>query len=207
MADSAKRAKPSLAKAGGGDGAMLEPLKLGQRIREIRRSRDWTLEEVSRRTGLARSTLSKIENEQMSPTFEAVRKLAKGLGIDVPQLFAPAHEGRSAGRRTITRAGQGKPHPTATYEHELLCTELVNRKMVPFKSTIRARDFADFADWVRHEGEEFLMVLEGSICLYTEFYEPIVLEAGDSAYYDSGMGHACVSVSDEDAVILWVTAA
>ena len=60
---------------------------------------------------------------------------------------------------------------------------------------------------MRHDGEEFLIVLEGSIRLYTEFYEPIDLEVGDSAYYDSGMGHACVSVSEEDAVILWVTSA
>jgi transcriptional regulator with XRE-family HTH domain len=191
----------------GGDGATVEPLKLGQRVRQIRRSRNWTLEEVSKRTGLARSTLSKIENEQMSPTFEAVQKLANGLGIDVPQLFAPARESRSSGRRSITRAGQGRPHPTVTYEHELLCTELANKKMVPFKSTIRARSFADFAGWVRHDGEEFLIVLEGSIRLYTEFYEPIDLEVGDSAYYDSGMGHACVSASEEDAVILWVTSA
>ena len=49
--------------------AGIEPLKLGARVREIRRSHAWTLEEASKRTGLARSTLSKIENEQISPTF------------------------------------------------------------------------------------------------------------------------------------------
>lgn len=206
MSDAEPQPSPGLTRSSGMDGAMVEPLRLGERVREIRRSRNWTLEEASRRTGLARSTLSKIENEQMSPTFEAVQKLAKGLGIDVPQLFTPARESRSAGRRSITRADQGRPHPTATYEHELLCNELANKKMVPFKSTIRARSFADFSGWVRHGGEEFLMVLEGAVCLYTEFYEPTVLEVGDSAYYDSGMGHACVSVSDTDAVILWVTA-
>jgi transcriptional regulator with XRE-family HTH domain len=206
-----KKADPQalhvLSRSAGEEGATVEPLKLGERVREIRRSRNWTLEEASRRTGLARSTLSKIENEQMSPTFEAVQKLAKGMGIDIPQLFAPARESRSSGRRSITRANQGRPHPTVTYEHELLCTELANKKMVPFKSTIRARSFSDFAGWVRHDGEEFLMVLEGAVCLYTEFYEPTVLGVGDSAYYDSGMGHACVSVSEEDAVVLWVTAA
>lgn len=207
MTKAGRQALRVLNKSAGEDAVAVEPLKLGQRVRDIRRSRNWTLEEASKRTGLARSTLSKIENEQMSPTFEAVQKLANGLGIDVPQLFAPARESRSSGRRSITRASQGRPHPTVTYEHELLCTELANKRMVPFKSTIRARSFTDFDSWVRHDGEEFLIVLEGAIRLYTEFYEPTVLEVGDSAYYDSGMGHACVSVSEEDAVILWVTSA
>ncbi len=49
-------------------------------------------------------------------------------------------------------------------------------------------------------------MLGGAILFYTEFYEPVRLEAGDSAYYDCTMGHMLVSVSDEDAEVLWVTA-
>ncbi len=183
----------------------LQPHQLGKRIRDLRRSRNWTLDEASRRTGLAKSTLSKIENHQMSPTFEAVQKLAAGLGIDVPQLFAPSAEGRSSGRRTLTRKDEGQPHPTVTYEHELLSTELSRKKMIPFKSRVRARSFSDFPDWVRHDGEEFLLVLEGTVELHTEFYEPVALACGDSVYYDSGMGHAVISISEEDALILWVS--
>jgi len=183
----------------------VQPLKLGERIREIRRRNSWTLEDASRRTGLARSTLSKIENEQMSPTFEVVQKLAAGLEIELPQLFEAAEAGGATGRRTITRAGEGRPRVTATYEHELLSVELAKRKMIPFKTRVRARAFDAFSSWVRHPGEEFLYVLDGSIAFYTEFYEPVVLAAGDSVYYDSDMGHACVSVSDEDALILWVS--
>lgn len=67
----------------------IEPLKLGQRIKDIRSKLGITLEEASQRTGLARSTLSKIENEQISPTFQAMQKLALGLQIDMPQLFEP----------------------------------------------------------------------------------------------------------------------
>jgi mannose-6-phosphate isomerase-like protein (cupin superfamily) len=108
------------------------------------------------------------------------------------------------GRRTVTRSGEGRPHPTATYEHELLCTELTNKRMIPFKSRIRARELSEFDGWVRHEGEELLFVLEGRVIFYSEFYEPVTLDVGDSVYYDSGMGHACVSSGDHDALILWV---
>lgn len=184
-----------------------EPLQLGKKLREIRLANKLTLEEASRLTGLARSTLSKIENEQISPSFQAVQKLTAGLGIDIPQLFVPLSPGHTANsRRDVTRAGEGQPHPTTTYEHELLAPNLSAKKMVPFKCRVRARSFADFDDWVRHAGEEFLLVLEGEIDVYTEFYEPVRLSEGDSMYYDAAMGHCLVSVSKRDALVLWVTA-
>ena len=184
----------------------IEPIKLGQRLKEIRKSLGLTLEEASKKTGLARSTLSKIENEQISPTFQVMQKLTHGLQIDIPQLFAPPKEVSATGRRDITRKGEGKAHPTSTYEHELLATQLTNKKMMPFKSRIRARDFSEYSEWIRHDGEEFLLVLSGEIAFFSEFYEPVNLSEGDSVYYDANMGHMLVSVSEEDALILWITA-
>ncbi|MFT4837437.1 MAG: transcriptional regulator with XRE-family HTH domain [Psychromonas sp.] len=184
----------------------IEPVKLGQRLKEIRKSFGLTLEEASKKTGLARSTLSKIENEQISPTFQAMQKLTNGLQIDLPQLFAPPKLVSATGRRDITRNNEGKAHPTSTYEHELLATQLTNKKMMPFKSRIRARDFGDYSDWIRHDGDEFLLVLSGDITFFSEFYEPVTLNEGDSVYYDANMGHMLISSSEEDALILWVTA-
>jgi transcriptional regulator with XRE-family HTH domain len=184
---------------------LVEPLRLGERLKEIRLANQWTLEDVSQRTGLARSTLSKIENDQISPTFTAVQKLISGLDIDLPQLLSPPRQQtRTMGRRDLTRRGHGQLHPTPTYEHELLSCELAQKRMIPFKTIVRARSFEEFSEWVRHDGEEFLMVLEGEILLYTEFYEPLRLECGDSIYFDSDMGHALVSLSREDAVVLSV---
>ncbi|SON53168.1 helix-turn-helix domain-containing protein [Vibrio tapetis] len=197
---------PSLTLAKEQQQESIEPLKLGKRIKEIRMELSLTLEDASKRTGLARSTLSKIENEQISPTFQAMQKLAGGLNIDMPQLFEPPRKKVATGRRDVTLSGQGKPHPTPTYEHELLATQLSNKKMMPFKSRIHARNFDDYSDWVRHDGEEFLLILEGEVLLYTEFYEPVPLKMGDSVYYDANMGHMLVSTSEEDAHILWVTA-
>jgi len=58
---------------------------------------------------------------------------------------------------------------------------------------------------VRHDGEEFMLVLTGVVRLYTEFYEPAELKRGDSAYYDASMGHNLISLSQDDATVLWVT--
>ena len=183
-----------------------EPLDLGSRVRDLRKARNWTLEQAAQQAGLARSTLSKIENGQMSPTYDALKKLAVGLDISVPQLFTPPVKDQINGRMVITKNGQGTAHATATYEHELLADGLTKKQMLPYRARVRARSIDEFDGWVRHDGEEFLYVLTGVICLYTEFYEPIEMRRGDTAYYDASMGHNVVSLSDEDATILWVTA-
>ncbi|WP_208354127.1 helix-turn-helix domain-containing protein [Pseudaestuariivita rosea] len=188
-----------------GETVPVEPLDLGERVRELRKARDWTLEQAATQAGLARSTLSKIENGQMSPTYDALKKLAEGLQISVPQLFTPPVRDQVNGRMAVTHSGEGAHHATTTYEHELLATSLTKKQMLPYRARIRARRFEEFEGWVRHDGEEFLFVLTGAIRLYTEFYEPIEMRRGDSAYYDATMGHNVISVSDEDATILWVT--
>ena len=182
-----------------------EPLNLGARVRELRKARKWTLEQAATQAGLARSTLSKIENGQMSPTYDALKKLAVGLEISVPQLFTAPQRDKINGRMSVTKAGTGAHQATTTYEHELLGETLTKKQMLPYRARIRARSIEEFDGWVRHDGEEFLYVLTGVIRLYTEFYEPIEMRRGDSAYYDATMGHNAISVSDEDATILWVT--
>ncbi len=182
-----------------------EPLDLGMRVRELRKAKDWTLEQAAGQAGLARSTLSKIENGQMSPTYEALKKLAVGLEISVPQLFTQPQRDQINGRMTITKSGEGASHATATYEHELLAETLKNKTMLPYRARVRARSMEEFDGWVRHDGEEFLYVLTGVVKFYSEFYEPVEMRRGDSAYYDAAMGHNLVSVSTEDANILWVT--
>ncbi|MEM8538129.1 MAG: XRE family transcriptional regulator [Pseudomonadota bacterium] len=188
-----------------GESIVAQPLDLGARVRELRKAQAWTLEQAAQQAGLARSTLSKIENGQMSPTYDALKKLATGLKISVPQLFTPPSKGQVNGHMAVTRNGAETAQITTTYEHALLAETLTTKKMLPYRARVRARNMDDFEGWVRHDGEEFLYVLTGKIRLYTEFYEPMDLQRGDSAYYDATMGHNVISTSAEDATILWVT--
>lgn len=181
-----------------------EPFHLGKRLRQLRRERSLTLEDAGRLTGLAASTLSKIENDQMSPTFDVVQKLATGFDIDITDLFSGSPMPDAAGRRSVTMAGAGRLMETTVYRHRLIATELKNKKILPFVTTIKARKLEDFKSWSEHSGEEFLYVLEGELCFHTEHYESVMLGVGDSIYIDSTMQHACYSTSEKDAVVLWV---
>ena len=181
-----------------------ENFHLGSRLHQLRRERGMTLEEAGRLTSLAASTLSKIENDQMSPTFDVVQKLALGFDIDITELFVANSGQDAAGRMSITRAGSGRPMETPVYNHRLVAAELKHKKLLPFVTTITARSLDDFKVWSQHSGEEFLYVIAGEICFHTEHYEPAYLGVGDSVYIDSSMQHAAFSTSTEDAVVLWV---
>lgn len=178
---------------------------LGQMIRAARKEKGLTLEEAAGSAGIGRSTLSKIENNQTRPSFDIIRRLMQTLELETPQLFVQSAKSDISGRRDYTRKGQGEQKDTATYGHELLCNELSSKRMVPYISTIKAREVAEFESWVRHDGEEFMFVISGELTLHTEHYRPLQMKPGDSVYYDSGMGHGCVSTSDEDAKVLWVS--
>ncbi len=180
-----------------------KPLELGPRLRDLRATRGWTLEECSQRTGVARSTLSKIENGLMSPTFDILQKIMNGLQIDIADLFR-VDRPNPAARRSVTRLGEGTVHQGPQYRLELLATDISNKAMLPLKATILARSFEAFGDWIQHDGEEFICVLSGEIEVATEFYAPVRLAAGESIYFDSQMRHAVITVSEADAQVVWM---
>ncbi|HEX3889156.1 MAG TPA: XRE family transcriptional regulator [Phenylobacterium sp.] len=167
--------------------------KPGAVLKSLRLANGWTLSEVSRRTGLPVSTLSKVENDKMSLSYDKLARISRGLEIDIGLLFS--QEGAMAplslvtGRRSITRAGEGRLIETEAYEHVYPAADLLNKRFVPIIAEIHARSLSDFSELIRHPGEEYAYVLEGTAELHTDLYAPITLEAGDSIYFDSGMGH------------------
>ncbi|HWU76235.1 MAG TPA: XRE family transcriptional regulator [Rhodanobacter sp.] len=169
----------------------------GSALRSLRKNRQLTLTEVSARTGLPVSTLSKIENGKMSLSYDKLARLSAGLEVDIAQLFEPGTTAPAAkvhGRRSVTRAGDGLAVETENYSHLYPAADLLNKRLVPIIAEPHARSLAEFGELIRHPGEEFVYVLEGTVDLHTDLYTPARLEAGDSMYFDSGMGHAYIAV-------------
>ena len=70
--------------------------------------------------------------------------------------------------------------------------------------TLRADTPLAFDDFVRHPGQEFLIVLEGRVTVHAEGHPPVTLETGDSLYFDSARGHLYAASGTRDARILVV---
>ena len=186
------------------DNGTLDRVSLGERLRQIRKEQGRTLVEVAKRSGLATSTVSKVERGLMSLAYDRFMQLADGLGVDVSELFTPEGETFAPQSFALTRDGAARHHETDLYVYDMLGAELLNKQMVPMIGIIRAHDIQDFSEYVRHSGEEFLMVLEGELEVHIEGRETVHLGLHDSIYFDSGMGHLYVSAGKTDTKIIVV---
>src|SRR3546814_17991571 len=75
--------------------------------------------------------------------------------------------------------------------------------MIPILTRIRAHSAREFGELVRHQGEEFIYVLEGRIEVHSEYYDPVALAAGEGIYIDSSLGHASVGAAGrQEALVL-----
>lgn len=186
-------------------------LTFGARLKARRKAQKMTLSELAKVSDVSASTISKVENDAVSPTYEIIVKLARGLSATISEMFGEPASTPPVGRaprgwQVVGRQGDGIRLETETYDYLYLCSELVVKSMVPCIVRIKARTLADFGPLTHHRGEEFIYVLKGKIELHTEFYTPSVLNEGDFVYIDSTMGHAYLQGSDEDAVVLGVCA-
>ena len=183
----------------------------GARIRALRLGQGLTLAQLSERTGLANSTLSKLERGTISLSYDKLMLISQGLGLDVASLVdskpqVPGVPGLTACRRVLQRAGEGPVVETRSYRQTYLGTELLDKKMTPIFVEIRARTLdefvAEFGGLIRHPGEEFTYVLEGELDFHSELYAPVRLRAGDSIYFDSEMGHAYLNATAQRCRLL-----
>ena len=177
---------------------------LGARVRRYRKRLGMTLSAVSAATGISISALSKIENDQVSPTFANLMRIAEGLDVPLGELVTLDEEDRSkAARMTVTRAGEARFRSTPSYDIWPLCGNIQHKRMTPLVERVRSRA-PDGDGLLSHSGEEFVYVLRGPVDVHTEHYEPVRLETGDSLYLDSRMAHTYTTAGGDDAEILMI---
>jgi transcriptional regulator with XRE-family HTH domain len=188
----------------------------GETIRNVRKHAGLTLSDVSTATGLAVSTLSKIEKGRMSLSFDKLTLISRALHVDIAELLnsaqgsGPASMG-AAGRRVVQRAGDGQLVETKSYKQFYMATELLHKRFTPIVVEICSRSLdefmAEFGALIRHPGEEYTYVIEGELEFHSELYAPARLRKGDSIYFDSDMGHAYICASAAPCRIVCVCAA
>ena len=184
------------------------PPTLGTVMKGIRARNGWTLKEMSAKSGIPVSTLSKVEHDRLTLSYDKLQQLSQRLNLRMSDLFAEDEEEaapRVTGRRSIAAIERAARVTTDNYDYHYLCTDLRQKRMIPIITRIRAHSAREFGDLVRHQGEEFIFVLEGEVEIHTEFYDPVALKTGQGIYLDSSMGHAYVVAEGyEEALVLGV---
>ena len=170
----------------------VDALCLGTKIRSLRRKRGLTLREVSDLSGLSKSLLSQIENDNSAPPIPTLVRIAKSLGVTVGYFFRDSdnHHRISVVRKNTRREAVQLPHNRpqgAGYRYYPLAHPIIHQRMEPF--WVRFEKCGEGGgSFYQHAGEEFLYINEGALEFKSEG-ERIVLEPGDSLYFKSDIPH------------------
>ncbi|MEA1674752.1 XRE family transcriptional regulator [Nitrospirillum sp. BR 11163] len=186
---------------------------LGQLIGALRQRNGWTLKQMSDKVGIPLSTLAKVEGDKLSLSYDKLEQFTSRLGLSMAEFLAQGQgHGAAAsdgppvitGRRSLTSDSNSVRIHTGAYDYEYLCTDLRRKRMVPILTQVLAHTLDEFGDLVRHQGEEFIYVVDGTIEVHLEFYAPVTLRQGQGIYIDSMMGHAYLAKDCERALVLGV---
>lgn len=180
---------------------------VGEKIKALRESQSITLEELAERSGLALEQVNRIENNVDLPSLAPLIKIARVLGVRLGTFLDDQDEKgpvvcrKNEAQNSISFSNNAIQSRRHMMYHPLSGTK-ADRHMEPFIIDIAATDSSDFV-LSSHEGEEFIMVMEGmmEICHGRNTY---LLEAGDTIYYDSIVPHHVHAYQGQTAKILAV---
>lgn len=177
-------------------------LKIGEVIRKLRQRKDMSLSTLADLAGVSKSNLSKIENCMISPTFDTIDRVAKGLGVASASLLSAQSPVQA--QPSFTDTGQGLHSESERYRFEYLFSDMDNRRMVPLIATVKPDEYEEFPPSSSHSGEEFFFVLEGDISFHCEDHPPREMSTGDAVYFNSALRHLVRNRGRLEARLLWV---
>ncbi|WP_336659792.1 helix-turn-helix domain-containing protein [Leucobacter sp. USHLN153] len=167
---------------------MDELQQLGPRLRNARRERGWTLDELAGRAGLSVSTLSRLESGKRQASLELLLPLTRQLGIRIDDLLEPRDRDPRVRRSVMRREGMVVA-PLTREESEVRA----------FKITYEPR--AEQCTPRTHEGHEWVYVLSGRLRLQLDDQE-LVLERGEAAEFDTSTPHAMQAEGERPAEVI-----
>lgn len=188
------------------DHPLIDRRQVGARLRGIRKDQKLTLKQLSERSGVALSTLSKMELAQVSVSYEKLAAAARALGVDIAQLFSPVKALANLLQPTVvsTAIDSAAGYSTGNYDYHPMAGDFPGRRMTPMYARIFARELTQFDDYIRHPGQEFAVVLSGRVRIQFETGESISIGCRETAYFNSGIGHIYLAESEADAEVMVV---
>ena len=184
----------------------VKKLHIGKKIRELRKNGRLILQDLSNRTGLSKALLSQIEKGIVSPPIATLLKISRAFNVNISFFF---QDGDPEEKVVVVRKDESKVvdsrpvgREESGYYYEALAYKKSRKYMEPFLVEFKKKS-AGKLSYFSHEGEEFIYLLEGRLEFRTEDRE-IVLDPGDSLYFESSLPHAYRALGRKNAKALSV---
>ena len=183
---------------------------VGEKIKFYREEQNLSIADLAEKTGLAVEQIERIENNTDIPSLAPLIKIAKALGTRIGTFLDDQNENgpvicrKEEAKETISFSNNSV-NSRRHMHYQSLSRSKANRHMEPFIIEIEPNNGHNDVDFIlsSHEGEEFIIVMEGIIEI-SYGKQKFILEEGDSIYYDSIVPHHVHSYEGRPAKILAV---
>lgn len=180
-------------------------MNIGEKLKRLRKSRDLTLEDISRKSGVGKATLSRIENNITAGTLKTHMRICEVFNISLKDLYEgidiPQEEISAVGKESITEA------EVFSYDEKtrsVILTKNVGRKnMLPQLLILQEQGKTHLEQNVSGT-EKFVYCLDGDIQINIDNKE-YNLKKGSSLYFKSSSSHRFINIGKKPAKCLVVT--
>jgi transcriptional regulator with XRE-family HTH domain len=174
--------------------------EIGSRLRELREISGISTEEMADLLQVSTESYSNYEEGKLDIPASSLVEIARKLNVDLSLLLTGEEPKMSI--YSVTRKGKGvEVERRRQYNYQSLAGKFAHKKAEPFIVNVEARKEAP--SFYSHPGQEFDYVLEGTIKISIHENE-VVLEEGDSIFFDSSYQHALEALNDKPVRMLVV---
>ena len=174
---------------------------IGNRIKELRELSDISVQDIAQELNVDAKTYTQYEAGEVDIPASFIYEIANILQVDFSLLLTGEESRMSI--FDVTRANKGVSiERRKEYKYENLCPKFIHKKAETFIVTVDPKE-NQIPSLNSHPGQEFNYILEGSVKIYIHNNE-IILNEGDSIFFDSTHRHAMIALNDKPAKFLAV---
>ena len=168
---------------------MNDQLKMiAARLHGLREVLELSKDEVAESCQIPVEIYAKMEKGELDFSVSVLQKISRKYGIELDVLMFGEEPRMST--YFLTRAGSGiSVERTKSYKYESLASGFRGRKADAFIVTVEPKNIEGEIQYNTHDGQEFNLELEGRMLLTINNKE-LILNQGDSLYFDSSLPHA-----------------
>lgn len=172
------------------------------RLKGLRESLDLTAAQFAVSCDIPLDVYTQYESGDKDLTINLLKKIASHYNVDVSTLMF-GHEPRMRSYY-LTRKGKGQSvNRVAAYKYQTLAGGFNNRKADIFEVTVEPYVANGEAHISTHSGQEFILLLEGRMLIHINDKD-LILEGGDSIYFDSSLPHGMEALDGKQVKFLVV---
>jgi len=174
---------------------------ISNKLKKLREDSKLSLRDLGEKTRLSASFLSQIELGQVSPSIASLESIANALNVHITYFFDDPSMPDSIVMKKNERNRIYSQGSKAIIQP--LANKLSKKKIEPFMLTLEVGGESGEHPYSSHHGEEFGIILQGSVRFTLEESE-YSLEEGDSVYFNSTKPHKWQNVGKKEAIVILV---